>query len=75
MYKSNHSIRFGFAVLMTVLLSFLALGGSDAVAQGMEAMKGTEGMASSRHASAQVVDVSVMPPTSRRRSAAVRQQP
>ena len=42
---------------MTVLLSFLALGGSDAVAQGMEAMKGMEGMASSRHASAQVVDV------------------
>jgi nitrite reductase (NO-forming) len=57
MYTSNHSVRLGFAVLMNVLLSFLALGGSDAVAQGMEAMKGMEGMASSRHASAQVVDV------------------
>lgn len=55
-YKQSFN-SLGFAALMTVLLSFLALGGSDAVAQGMEAMKGMEGMASSRHASAQVVDV------------------
>jgi nitrite reductase (NO-forming) len=74
MRKRIHSIRFNLAALMTVLLSFLTLGGSDAVAQGMEAMKG---MASSRRVSAQVIDIvrdpaQVPPPVGNRPPTAVK---
>lgn len=71
MHKSIHSIRFSFAVLMAVVLSLLIPGGSQALAQGAEAG------ASSRRASAQVIDIvrdpaDVPPPVGNRSPATVK---
>jgi len=71
MHKSIHSIQFSVAVFMAVVLSFLILGGSQALAQGAEAG------ASSRHASAQAVDIvrdpaDVPPPVGNRSATTVK---